>query len=169
MYAVVQYRRVAPETSSYIFIDCRWKLVFFSLYVGRFSSIHRCGRLVTFTVPPTSFSASLSANRFLSRRAGQGKIFEAETVTIDAKNVIANNVEMNVRRWVNLMVLFNIVCLGKSQKNKDQEGRKTYKENSPCPNVCVATGLGRVSDVLILFVLACLLPTLSPLNHHAEH
>jgi hypothetical protein len=53
---------------------------------------------VTFTIPPTPFSASLSANRFLSGRAGQGKMFEAETVTIDAKNVIANNVEVNMRR-----------------------------------------------------------------------
>ena len=69
-------------------------------YSGTFSSIHRRGRLTTFTWPPFigAPSLSLSANRPRSGLTGQGRIFDAETVKHVAMKVKPKREEMNERR-----------------------------------------------------------------------
>jgi hypothetical protein len=87
---------------------------FYSLGVGRFSSIHlRVCRGMTTIFPSSIFSSfpSLSIKRPLSGLAGHGRRLEAETVITAAKNVMPNNEETNVRPWVTFKTLKVILCL----------------------------------------------------------
>lgn len=74
---------------------------------GCFSSIHLLGRFATVTWLPDTGppSISLSANRFLFGRAGQGRMLDADTVKTVAKKVNPKSDETNVRRCFNRRTL----------------------------------------------------------------
>jgi len=88
----------------------RCPIIFRHSRSGWFSSIHLRGRFATVTRRPAptrdSFSSSLSANRFLLGRAGQGKMLDADTVKTVAKNVKPKREETKVRRCVNRRALY---------------------------------------------------------------
>jgi len=96
-------------------------------YQGAFSSIHLLGRLTTFISICTGGPASsLSANRDLSGRTGQGRMLEAETVIQAAKNVRPKSEETNERRWVRRRTLWiDILDL-----ERVRDGRAAKKKQS---------------------------------------
>jgi hypothetical protein len=82
-------------------------------------------------------ASSLSANRDLSGRTGQGRILEAETVIQAAKNVRPKSDETNERRWVKRRTLWmdilNLerVRYGASNKKQYTHLTSTHIYHSP--------------------------------------
>lgn len=91
------------------------------IYLWCVSSIHLLGRFATVTPPVVNVtSGSLSAKRPLSGRAGQGRIFDADTVTTVAKNVKPKSEETNVRRWVNRRTVYMVILRLKPGQNRQE-------------------------------------------------